>query len=388
VESVGWEEKLAETTSTPGHRVATERLAVEAGRRGSTERFAELLEAVPDAVVMIDGKGRMVLVNEQSERLFGYERRELLGERVEMLLPPRTREPHSGHRSGYFADPRTRPMGLGLDLAGRRKDGTEFPVDISLSAVETGKRWLATAFVRDMTERTLRADLERNLAERRILLAHLVTAAEEERRRIASDIHDDSIQAITAASMRLQMLRLGIEDPEQVALIDEVDESVRLAIERLRHLVFELRPPVLGTEGLAAALSVYVKDADQHSQTRYLLEDRLTAQPTEQARLILYRIAQEALANVRKHAAARRATVTLAERDGGYFVRVADDGIGFAAGGLPVAPGHVGLASMRERADLAGGWLRVASEPGAGTNVEFWIPAGNRQGGSSDSEGP
>jgi PAS domain S-box-containing protein len=365
---------LAERKPTQQRRAEGER-----ARRRSDERFAALLNSVPDAVLSIDGDGRIVLVNEQTERLFGYEREALLGERVEMLLPPRAQEPHVGHRTGYFADPRTRPMGLGLDLAGRKKDGTEFPVDISLTSLETEKGRVATAFVRDMTERKLRADLERNLAERRILLAHLVSAAEEERQRIASDIHDDSIQVIAAASMRLQILRLSLKDPDQLALLDEVDESVRLSIDRLRHLTFELRPPVLEQEGLAAALSVYLREAEEHTPTRYRLEDRLMVQPTEQARLILYRITQEALANVRKHASARSATVTLGERGSGYLVRVADDGIGFRADGLKAVPGHLGLASMRERADLAGGWLRVASELGAGTNVEFWIPADHQQ---------
>jgi PAS domain S-box-containing protein len=365
---------LSERKPTQGRVDATERSAETGGRRRSEARFAALLSAAPDAVVMIDEEGRMALVNEQTERLFGYEREELLGERVEMLLPARAREPHVGHRTGYFAEPRTRPMGLGLDLAGRRKDGTEFPVDISLSTVETDEGRLATAFVRDMTDRRLRADLERNLAERRILLAHLVSGAEEERQRIAGDIHDDSVQAIAAASMRIQILRRDLQDPEQLALLDEVDDSIRVAIDRLRHLIFELRPPVLDREGLGAALWVYLKEAEEQTATRYRLDDELIAQPTEHVRLILYRIAQEALANVRKHARATSAAVTLAERDGGYFVRVADDGVGFAADGRTVAPGHVGLASMRERADLAGGWLRVASEPGAGTNVEFWIP--------------
>jgi PAS domain S-box-containing protein len=363
-----------ERKRTHGRVADTERQTEPGARRRSEERFAALLSAAPDAVVVIDDEGRIALVNEQTERLFGYERDELVGERVEMLLPERAREPHVGHREGYFAEPRTRPMGLGLDLAGRRKDGTEFPVDISLSTVETDDGRLATAFVRDMTDRRLRADLERNLAERRILLAHLVSGVEEERRRIAGDIHDDSVQAITAASMRIQILRRDLEAPEQLALLDEVDDSIRIAIDRLRHLIFELRPPVLEREGLGAALLVYLDEAVGETATRYRLDDGLIAQPSEQVRLILYRIAQEALANVRKHASATSATVTLAVRDGGYFVRVADDGVGFAADGRTITPGHLGLASMRERADLAGGWLRLASEPGAGTNVEFWIP--------------
>src|SRR5947199_27728 len=110
--------------ATASIRDITERRRQEAVRRKSEERFATLLESAPDAVVIVDDHGRMALVNQQTERLFGYGRRELLGEPVEMLLPERFHSRHTGHRAGYFADPRTRPMGVGLDLAGRKKDGT------------------------------------------------------------------------------------------------------------------------------------------------------------------------------------------------------------------------------------------------------------------------
>src|SRR2546423_1132550 len=207
-------------------RDITERRRQEAVRRKSEERFAMLLESAPDAVVIVDDQGRMALVNQQTERLFGYGREDLLGEPVEMLLPERFHSRHTGHRAGYFADPRTRPMGVGLDLAGRKKDGTEFPVDISLSAIETEQGWLATAFVRDVTERNLRLDLERSLAERRVLLAHLMSASEEERQRIAGDIHDDSIQAHRRCGDRLEILRTHLDDPEQLALLDDLHETI------------------------------------------------------------------------------------------------------------------------------------------------------------------
>jgi PAS domain S-box-containing protein len=464
--------------------------------RATEQRFRALLESAPDAVLIVDAAGQILLVNEQTEALFGYAREELLNKPIETLLPERARKSHVRQRDHYMADPLTRPMGF-VDLAARRRDGTEIPVDISLTAIETEDGRLAIAFVRDITARhdaelaikqlaaivessddaiigkTLdgtiltwnlgaermygysaaemvgrpvsvlappdlpdelpdligrlqrgeeidqletkrrrrdgaeidvllklsairngrgeivgsssiarditqlkaQADLERDLAERRALLAHLVTAGEEERARIAGDIHDDSIQAITAAGMRLQILRRKVDDPEQLKLLGELEETIRLSIDRLRHLLFDLRPPILDTEGLAAAVEMYLEDAANGATTRYELEDKLRSQPSAQTRTILYRIVQEALMNVRKHAVAATATVLLQERDGGYLVRIADDGVGFAVDQAKPVLGHLGLASMRERAMLADGWMRVRSAPQDGTTIEVWVPA-------------
>src|SRR5712691_11002987 len=122
-------------------------------RQRAEARFVGLLEAAPDAMVCVDSDGQMALVNAQAVRLFGYDREELVGQPVEMLVPDAVRPVHPGHRAGYVADPQPRPMGAGMELAGRRRDGSTFPAEISLSAIDTDEGILVTAAVRDVTER-------------------------------------------------------------------------------------------------------------------------------------------------------------------------------------------------------------------------------------------
>src|SRR5437016_12138783 len=137
------------TTAIPGREVRP------LGPRAATAGrwFRDLLDAAPDAIVGVDGEGRIVLVNAQTKKLFGYRRDELLNQPVELLLPERVRDAHRRHRAGYVSDPRTRPMGGGLDLAGRRKDGSEFPAEISLSPFQTQDGVIVTSIIRDISDR-------------------------------------------------------------------------------------------------------------------------------------------------------------------------------------------------------------------------------------------
>jgi signal transduction histidine kinase len=210
---------------------------------------------------------------------------------------------------------------------------------------------------------------------RRRLLADIVHAQEEERRRLAGDSHDDAVQAMTAVLLRIGLLGSRLDNPEQVSLVEELEESIRDTIGRLRRLIAGLSPPELDRAGLAAAVRSALDQMKHEFHIEFSLENRLNREPGPEARTIAYRIVQEALANTRKHSNASRVDVVLESQEHGLFTSVTDDGMGFDVETTLAVdrPGHLGLKAMRERAELAEGWLRIESRPGA-TTVTFWIP--------------
>lgn len=359
-------------------RETTEVKADELARQKREEVLRGVLESAPDAIIAVDSEGLIHVVNGQAEKLFGYTRDQLLGMSVDQLVPEALRAGHAGHRAEYLRNPQPRAMAVGLELSGRRRDGSEFPADISLNAIRTTDGNLVVAAVRDISERK-QAEKRRaetlQMAERRHQMSMLVHAQEEERRKIAADIHDDPIQAMTATSLRLQQLRRRLTDPDQLALLAKLDEAVRESILRLRRMMFDLRPAALDRSGLSAALRELLERLKVESGVDFSLDDRLAAEPGSELRVEIYRIAQEALANVRKHAQATNVSVEIQDVQDGYHVRIADNGVGFESRvDAAAADGHIGLMAMRERAEIAGGWLKIKSAKGSGTAVECWLP--------------
>jgi signal transduction histidine kinase len=221
------------------------------------------------------------------------------------------------------------------------------------------------------------AEAEHAAQERGRLLEHVVAAQEEERRRIAVDVHDDYLQAFTAVRMHLERLGEDLEDSAHSERVRLLALDVASTTERMRSLVFDLRPPALDWAGIASALRLYLEETKQQWGLEHRLDSSLAEEPPGEVRVTIYRIAQEAITNVRKHSGASSVEVTLADRDGGVLVSVRDDGTG-----MKQQPGaaeeellrNFGLASMRERAEAAGGWWRIESALDAGTTVEFWVP--------------
>jgi PAS domain S-box-containing protein len=282
--------------------------------------------------------------------------------------------------------------GAGYNLEHRilRPDGSQRVVHqvgrVIKDEVTGTLRWSGT--IQDVTEqREAEHERVRNLEllrvadeQRQKLLSHLVEAQEEERERIAGDIHDDPIQKMTAVGMRIETARRRVTDPDQIRVLGDLSDVVQASIASLRDLLFDLRPRVLDQDGLGAAIRVYLGQAEEDG-VRSRLDDRLVEELPSETRTIAYRIAQEAILNARKHARASCIDVVLNSVNSGVRVKVSDDGVGFdpvaaKSNGSGDREVHLGLGSMRHRAEVAGGWWRAESAPGSGTVVEFWLPFG------------
>jgi len=328
------------------------------------ERVAALLEAMLasslDAVVTIDGTGRVLTFNRAAERTFGYAAADALGRDVaELIIPPALRERHYAALSRHVETGERTILNRRVELTGLRADGSEFPVELTVTRVPIDGPPTFTAYLRDITERK-RAQVELQSSRARV-----VESADRERRRIERNLHDGAQQRLVGISLLLRRAAMEQDVPVPLLeLIDRAQEEAGHAIAELRELAAGIHPASLTESGLPTAL--------RGLALRAPLEVAVDVPDTrfpESVEIALYYVASEALANVAKYARANRVELTLTSFDDRAILRVADDGVGGAD-----LDGGSGLAGLSDRLQAIGGSLTVESAPGAGTSVTAVAP--------------
>lgn len=325
-----------------------------------------LFEFAPDTVVVINADGSIGRVNAQVEQMFGYTRHELLGKSLEFLVPAKL----NSSSANSFDALHTRSMGAALELYGKRKDGSEFPVDIKLSPMEGDDGSIVIGVIRDITRRKRSEEALRTYAERlQVLSRRLMEVQELERRNIARELHDEIGQVLTGLKFTLEM---GTRLPAEKATgsLHKARALVNELMARARKLSLDLRPAMLDDLGLLPALLWHFEHYTAQTQVRVDfrhsgLEGKRFAPEVETA---AYRIVQEALTNVARHGKVGDATVQLWTSAQALRLEVADRGAGFDPAAV-IAGETSGLAGMRERAALLGGQLNVETRMGEGTRL-------------------
>ena len=354
-----------------------------------------LLETATQGIVSVDAEGAIVMANRAVEAMFGWAPDTLVGQSIERLVPSLIRDRHFQHRVEYFAKPRPRLMGHGLQLIGERQDGSTFPIEVSLNHVPTAGGGRAIAFVTDITERQRdasalqerTAELEHRTTQLSQMAWDLTLAEHNAREQIARTLHDGLQQLLFIVSLNLdqQLNRDREVGAEPSELLSEAKHHVDEATAAARSLHLELFPPVLQRSGLPAALTWLANWMHE----KYKLNVQIEADPDADSdrkdiRTLLFESVRELLFNAFKYAQAERVTLALRlGHDDQLCISVTDNGIGFEPSSLDSRSktGEVGwgLFSIRDRLTLLGGRVEIDSAPGRGTRVHLFAPRGATQ---------
>ena len=358
------------------HFDVTARKLAELAAQRNESIVQALLNSTTQSIVATDSTGTIMIANGNTEKMFGFKRSELLGQPLDTLIPVEVRGRHAEHHRNFFEKGISRPMGQGMELQGRRKDGTLFPVEIGLGLVETPKGKLGVAFVNDITQRrNLEIVAERNAREVRALAASLLTAQEEERRRVSRELHDQTCQQLASLAIDIGGLAANpVLRKDMRAELKALQARAVKTSEETRHLAYELHPSVLEDLGLVASLRALCKESSGREGFHAEFTNRgLPGAIPREVASCFYRVAQESLHNVVTHSGAKRATVELTWQAGILTLTVEDNGIGFDPEAVK-GQGQLGLVGIEERARLIHGKLSIASRPGNGTRIALEVP--------------
>lgn len=354
----------------------------------SEARLDAIVDSAMDGILTVDAAQRIVLFNRAAEQLFGVRREDAIGSPLDRFIPQRFRGAHRGHVEKFgHTGVTSRRMGDQTTLWALRADGSEFPIEASISqAGEPGSRFF-TVILRDITRRKEAEDtLLAQQQELRELSARVLEAREEEKTRIARELHDELGQLLTALKMDLAWLRerLPAGEAELARRAEGMGALLDRTVGSSRRIAADLRPLMLDDLGLAEAAQWLVEDFGKRSGLR--LEMQVPAGPafeslSKGAATALYRALQESLTNIARHSGAGSAWILLAQENGALHLEIEDDGRGIAPEDLAKS-GSLGLKGMRERVAYYGGALEVARAPRGGTRLRVRMPLG---GGGEDA---
>lgn len=338
-------------------------------------RLAGLLDAAMDAIITLNESQQVVQYNRAAEKIFGWSAEQVTGGPLDKLLPERYRAAHGQHVRHFGKTGATsRRMGDDTVLYGLRSDGQEFPMEASISQLDTAHGKLFTVILRDVSER-LRAQ-----EELRAFAVQAHHVREEEKARVARELHDELAQSLTtlkmdAAWMRDRLTSDSAMRVEMTGKLATMQATLDHAVAATRRIASDLRPLILDDLGLSAALEWLVNSFIRRSGVDCTLKIEGEVELPEPYATAVFRIVQESLNNAAKHAGASKVQVRIAREGRAVTLWVQDDGSGFDAQ-APRRREAMGLAGLRERAHLLRGTAEIKSQAGAGTTVEVSIPLG------------
>jgi len=343
-------------------------------------RLAAIVDSAMDAVITVDEEQKIVLFNRAAEQVFRARREQVLGSPLERFLPPRFRAAHRGHLEAFGSTGVTsRRMGDVTTLWALRGDSDEeFPIEASISQVSENGRRYYTVILRDITLRKRAEDeIKRSQHELRELSARVLEAREDEKTRIARELHDELGQLLTALKMDLTWLAERLtHDRSLAAKAQEMSAMLDQTVTSTRRISADLRPLMLDDLGLADAAGWLVGDFAKRSGIGCEFQLSGEAELENVSKTVataVYRALQESLTNIARHSGAKQAWVILGAGDGMVHVEIEDDGRGIAAGDLGKLR-SLGLKGMRERVAYLGGALEISRAPRGGTRLSLRVP--------------
>jgi len=360
-ELLAWIKQLRSRHAT---RSQAQRRQTASALRDSAERLRAILETAVEGIITIDDRGIIESFNLAAEKIFGYKAKEVIGRNVSTLMPSPHREQHDTYLGNYLHTGHAKIIGIGREIVARRKNGTVFPMDLSVSEVRLADRRLFTGFIRDITERK---QLEKEILE----------TSERERRRIGQDLHDGLCQHLAGIELMSQVLeqKLVRRSKAAAARAGDIAKNVREAISHTRLLARGLSPVTLESEGLMSALHELALNTEKifRVSCRFDCNPPVLVQDYPAA-THLFRLAQEAVSNAIKHGKAKRILIRLKEERGRMALSIIDNGSGFPTQ-TPKSKG-MGLRIMQSRAGMIGGTLAIERNAVGGTSVTVAAPNG------------